>query len=183
MFFVVRSKDSFNFPLGWIKSIFIVVIIVIVMFVASLRDYHCTPCVWMVSLVSLRIPSGVPGGKLFMFAASLRGYHCTCFISVVCLVSLPIPPRVQDRTVRVCCVIKGLSLYTMYLNGLFSVPADSFPCPGENCSYKGLSLYTLYLNGLFSVSADSFSCPGQNCSCLPCHQGTIIVYHVFEWYV
>ena len=150
MFFVVRSKDSFNFPLGWIKSIFIVVIIVIVMFVASLRDYHCTPCVW-----------------------------------IVCLVCRPTPSRFHARTVHVCCVTEGLSLYILYLNGLFSVSADSFRCSGGKtvhvcCVTKGLSLYMLYLSGVFSVSADSTSCPGQNCSCLLCHQGTIIVYNVSE---
>ena len=88
----------------------------------------------MVCLVSLQIPSGVPRGKLYMFAASLRDYHSTRFISMVCLMSLPIPPCVKDRTVHICRVIKGLSLYTLYLNGMFSVSADSFPCAGENCT-------------------------------------------------
>ena len=150
MFFVVRPNDSFNFPLGWIKYI---VIVVIVMFAASLRDYHCTFYIW-----------------------------------TVCLVSRPIPSRVHAKTVHVCCVTVELSLYILYLNGLFGVSADSFRCSGGKtvhvcCVTKGLSLYTLYLNGVFNVSADSTPCPGQNCSYLPCHQGTIIVYPVSEWYV
>jgi len=29
MFFVVRSNDSFNFPLGWIKSVVIAIVVVL----------------------------------------------------------------------------------------------------------------------------------------------------------
>ena len=47
------------------------------MFAVSSRDYHCIPCIWMVCLVSLRIPSRVRG-KLYMFAVSSRDYHCHC---------------------------------------------------------------------------------------------------------
>ena len=43
MFFVVRSNDSFNFPLGWIKYIVIVVVIIVTVVIVGLfRTQHGT---------------------------------------------------------------------------------------------------------------------------------------------
>ena len=48
MFFAVRSDDSFNFPLGWIKYI---VIVIAIMYVAIIIIVHMVSIVIMYTVI------------------------------------------------------------------------------------------------------------------------------------
>ena len=75
MFFVVRSKDSFNFPLGLIKYIVILIVVTAAVFVFSLSDCFWHQCVSSVSTVFM------PMVAMFEFSywTTFGLVSCSCF--------------------------------------------------------------------------------------------------------